>query len=128
MRGASLSTRINIFSWRRMQRVARLVFQTTLESSSLSDAAKVGVRLSALVGSGDALPHSTVHVGCSSMAERLAVNEETTSSILASRPKLFRNCGRDVRHLIVDQADDGSSPFSSAMLASVAKRIKAPAS
>ncbi len=29
------------------------------------------------------------HVGCSSMAERLAVNEETTSSILASRPNLF---------------------------------------
>ncbi len=26
-----------------------------------------------------------------------------------------RNCGREVRHLIVDQADDGSSPFSSAM-------------
>ena len=25
-----------------------------------------------------------------------------------------RNCGREVRHLIVDQADDGSSPFSSA--------------
>ena len=25
------------------------------------------------------------------------------------------NCGREVRHLIVDQADDGSSPFSSAM-------------
>ena len=28
---------------------------------------------------------------------------------------LKRNCGREVRHLIVDQADDGSSPFSSAM-------------
>lgn len=28
---------------------------------------------------------------------------------------LARNCGRKVRHLIVDQADDGSSPFSSAM-------------
>ena len=26
-----------------------------------------------------------------------------------------RNCGREVRHLIVDQVDDGSSPFSSAM-------------
>ena len=25
------------------------------------------------------------------------------------------NCGREVRHLIVDQVDDGSSPFSSAM-------------
>ena len=31
-------------------------------------------------------------------------------------PKILaRNCGRGVRHLIVDQADDGSSPFSSAM-------------
>src|SRR5262249_48091384 len=28
--------------------------------------------------------------------------------------KNVRNCGREVRHLIVDQADDGSSPFSSA--------------
>ena len=27
----------------------------------------------------------------------------------------IRNCGREVRHLIVDQADDGSSPFSSAI-------------
>ena len=26
----------------------------------------------------------------------------------------LRNCGREVRHLIVDQVDDGSSPFSSA--------------
>ncbi len=26
-----------------------------------------------------------------------------------------RNCGREVRHLIVDQVDDGTSPFSSAM-------------
>src|SRR6185369_17941933 len=26
-----------------------------------------------------------------------------------------RNCGREVRHLVVNQADDGSSPFSSAM-------------
>ena len=25
------------------------------------------------------------------------------------------NCGREVRHLVVNQADDGSSPFSSAM-------------
>src|SRR5215471_3690145 len=33
-----------------------------------------------------------------------------------TRCQLFtRNCGREVRHLIVDQADDGSSPFSSAM-------------
>ncbi len=31
-----------------------------------------------------------------------------------------RNCGREVRHLVVNQADDGSSPFSSAN-ASVAK-------
>ena len=30
------------------------------------------------------------------------------------------NCGREVRHLVVSQADDGSSPFSSAN-ASVAK-------
>ena len=28
---------------------------------------------------------------------------------------LARNCGRGVRHLIVDQVDDGSSPFSSAI-------------
>ena len=27
----------------------------------------------------------------------------------------LRNCGREVRHLVVNQADDGSSPFSSAM-------------
>lgn len=33
---------------------------------------------------------------------------------------LVRNCGREVRRLIVDQVDDGSSPFSSAN-ASVAK-------
>src|ERR1041385_49222 len=26
------------------------------------------------------------------------------------------NCGREVRHLVVNQADDGSSPFSSAIL------------
>ena len=31
-----------------------------------------------------------------------------------SKP-VIRNCGREVRRLIVDQADDGSSPFSSAM-------------
>ena len=31
-------------------------------------------------------------------------------------PNFARNCGRGVRHLIVDQADDGSSPFSSANL------------
>ena len=29
-------------------------------------------------------------------------------------PNNLRNCGREVRHLIVDQVDDGSSPFSSA--------------
>ena len=29
-----------------------------------------------------------------------------------------RNCGREVRHLVVNQADDGSSPFSSATLKS----------
>ena len=28
---------------------------------------------------------------------------------------LARNCGREVRRLIVDQVDDGSSPFSSAI-------------
>ena len=27
-----------------------------------------------------------------------------------------RNCGREVRHLVVNQADDGSSPFSSAKI------------
>src|SRR6266480_2165395 len=33
-----------------------------------------------------------------------------------TRCQIFiRNCGREVRHLIVDQVDDGSSPFSSAM-------------
>ena len=31
------------------------------------------------------------------------------------KSKISWNCGREVRHLIVDQADDGSSPFSSAM-------------
>ena len=31
-----------------------------------------------------------------------------------SNPKSPGNCGREVRHLVVSQADDGSSPFGSA--------------
>ena len=38
------------------------------------------------------------------------------SAIANWQSQMFGNCGREVRHLIVDQADDGSSPFSSAIL------------
>ena len=38
---------------------------------------------------------------------------ETRNSELET---FFRNCGREVRHLVVNQADDGSSPFSSAIV------------
>src|SRR6185369_8914279 len=64
------------------------------------------------------------------LAERCTVTAVVASSSLVSPPKTkpqvqssnnkFRNCGREVRHLVVNQADDGSSPFSSAN-ASVAK-------
>ena len=37
------------------------------------------------------------------------------SAIGNRKLSMFRNCGREVRHLVVNQADDGSSPFSSAM-------------
>jgi len=40
---------------------------------------------------------------------------ESSVQIRHALPIRKRNCGREVRHLIVDQADDGSSPFSSAM-------------
>ena len=60
---------------------------------------------------------SPVYVGRSSMAEHRTVTAAREGSTPFDPPKLFltRNCGRGVRHLIVDQADDGSSPFSSAM-------------
>src|SRR5678816_4679780 len=34
---------------------------------------------------------------------------------LPSTHPIAWNCGREVRHLVVNQADDGSSPFSSAI-------------
>ena len=64
------------------------------------------------------------------LAEHCTVTAVVASSSLVSPPKQsakfkvqnnnIRNCGREVRHLVVNQADDGSSPFSSAN-ASVAK-------
>jgi hypothetical protein len=46
----------------------------------------------------------------------IALRRGTTPPISNSQLAInnVRNCGREVRHLIVDQADDGSSPFSSA--------------
>ena len=50
-------------------------------------------------------------------AEHRTVTAAGEGSSPFDPPKfLARNCGRGVRHLIVDQADDGSSPFSSAKL------------
>ena len=40
----------------------------------------------------------------------------SNSKLGTRNSKLSWNCGREVRHLIVDQADDGSSPFSSATI------------
>ena len=71
------------------------------------------------------------------LAEHCTVTAVVASSSLVSPPKQsskfkvqnnkFRNCGREVRHLVVNQADDGSSPFSSAKC--VGSQIgKAPAS
>src|SRR5215213_7227869 len=58
---------------------------------------------------------SPVYVGRSSTAEHRTVTAAHEGSTPFDPPKfLARNCGRGVRHLIVDQADDGSSPFSSA--------------
>ena len=37
------------------------------------------------------------------------------SAIGNRKSAMFRSCGREVRHLVVNQADDGSSPFSSAI-------------
>ena len=54
------------------------------------------------------------------LAEHCTVTAVVAGSSPVSPPKKFRNCGREVRHLVVNQADDGSSPFSSAN-ASVAK-------
>ena len=57
------------------------------------------------------------------LAERCTVTAVVASSSLVSPPKQSSkykvqntnwNCGREVRHLVVNQADDGSSPFSSA--------------
>ena len=50
-------------------------------------------------------------------AEHRTVTAAREGSSPFDPPKNFlaRNCGRGVRHLIVDQADDGSSPFSSAI-------------
>ena len=56
------------------------------------------------------------YVGRSSTVEHRTVTAAREGSSPFDPPKIFaRNCGRGVRHLIVDQADDGSSPFSSAM-------------
>ena len=46
---------------------------------------------------------------------RLTFNQEIAGSNPARATNSYRNCGREVRHLVVNQADDGSSPFSSAM-------------
>jgi hypothetical protein len=50
------------------------------------------------------------------LAEHRTVTAGVEGSSPFDPPKFARNCGRGVRHLIVDQADDGSSPFSSANL------------
>jgi hypothetical protein len=50
------------------------------------------------------------------LVEHRTVTAAREGSTPFDPPKfLARNCGREVRHLIVDQVDDGSSPFSSAM-------------
>ena len=55
-------------------------------------------------------------VGRSSTAEHRTVTAAREGSSPFDPPKFLAwNCGRGVRHLIVDQADDGSSPFSSAI-------------
>ena len=61
-----------------------------------------------------------IYVGCSSMSEPCTVTAVVAGLSPVSPPKPTRSCGREVRHLVVNQADDGSSPFSSAN-ASVAK-------
>ena len=48
-------------------------------------------------------------------SSHLILNQEIVGSNPTRAAIFKRNCGREVRHLIVDQADDGSSPFSSAM-------------
>ncbi len=48
------------------------------------------------------------------LAEHRTVTAGVEGSSPFDPPNFSRNCGRGVRHLIVDQADDGSSPFSSA--------------
>ena len=50
------------------------------------------------------------------LAEHRTVTAAVEGSTPFDPPNLARNCGREVRHLIVNQADDGSSPFSSANL------------
>ena len=50
------------------------------------------------------------------LAEHRTVTAGVEGSSPFDPPKFARNCGRGVRHLIVDQADDGSSPFSSAKI------------
>ena len=46
-------------------------------------------------------------------ARRLAPIGNRQSAIV--NHQCLGSCGREVRHLVVNQADDGSSPFSSAM-------------
>lgn len=66
------------------------------------------------------------------MAEHRTVNAVVASSNLVSPPnffslKILRHGVREVRDLVVNQADDGSSPFHAAKFqhASVAKSVKA---
>lgn len=65
-------------------------------------------------------PHPSFYVGCSSiMAEHRTVNAVVASSNLVSPPnffslKILRHGVREVRDLVVNQADDGSSPFHAA--------------
>lgn len=46
---------------------------------------------------------------------RVGVHHQKLESIRNPQSAIEGNCGREVRHLVVNQADDGSSPFSSAM-------------
>ena len=56
------------------------------------------------------------YVGRSSIVEHRTVTAAREGSTPFDPPNFSQwNCGRGVRRLIVDQVDDGSSPFSSAM-------------
>ena len=48
-------------------------------------------------------------------AQAARFNQENVGSNPTRAANSRWNCGREVRHLVVNQADDGSSPFSSAM-------------